>query len=257
MKIEDYIKSLPEDIISGEAVQLPDVSFREIFRFANLGIDDTFYHLGCGNGRGIKIAIEEFNVKKAVGIDNDKNRIRDAQELLQENNNANLVCQDVTECEGMSEASVILFWFTDEKVVEKMTSRFASLKKGCRVITIWSPLPDCLPDKIDFPYIMSKVPFRKAESIQDQLLAVFGVKCIDFITAWEFAERYTKAISFPDSENDRFLTIIQSLVIWINAKNLGIACGKEIPESIRTYIGILKRFFNIDVEHLIKEDKKQ
>ena len=81
----------------------------------------------------------------------------------------------------------------------------------------------------------------------------FGVKCIDFVTAWEFAERYTKAIESTESENDRFLTIMQSLVIWINAKNLGVACGEEIPEPIKAYMGILRNFFNIEVEHLLKK----
>jgi len=42
------------------------------------------------------------------------------------------------------------------------------------------------------------------------------------------------------------------LVIWINAKNLGLACGDEIPEAIRNYMSILKTFFGIEVEHLLK-----
>ena len=46
--------------------------------------------------------------------------------------------------------------------------------------------------------------------------------------------------------------IIQALTIWINAKNLGVACGEEIPESIRSYIAILKEYFGIEVEHLLK-----
>ena len=37
-----------------------------------------------------------------------------------------------------------------------------------------------------------------------------------------------------------------------NAKNLGVACGDEIPESITTYISILKSYFGIEIEHLIK-----
>ena len=63
--------------------------------------------------------------------------------------------------------------------------------------------------------------------MQEQVLAIFGVKCIDFVTAWEFAERYTKSIGTPEIRNDRFLTIIQTLMIWINAKKLGVACGEE------------------------------
>ncbi len=113
-------------------------------------------------------------------------------------------------------------------------------------------MPNCLPDKVKFPYIINKVPFKQAKTLSEQLLAVFGVKCIDFITAWEFAERYTKAIQKSNAQNDRFLTIIQSLTIWINAKNLGVACGDEIPESIKTYIGIMKTYYDLDFEYLLK-----
>ncbi|MGI0010730.1 MAG: SAM-dependent methyltransferase, partial [Nitrosopumilaceae archaeon] len=97
------------------------------------------------------------------------------------------------------------------------------------------------------------VPFKKANDLKEQLLTVFGTDCVDFVTAWEFAERYTKAIGLPEAGNDRFLTILQSLVIWINAKNLGVACGDEIPQPIKTYISILKTFFNIDVEYLLNK----
>ena len=54
-------------------------------------------------------------------------------------------------------------------------------------------------------------------------------------------------------KNDRFLTIIQTLVIWINAKKLGVACGDDVPESIQTYINIRKMHCDIDFEHLLKE----
>ena len=81
---------------------------------------------------------------------------------------------------------------------------------------------------------------------------MFGVKCIDFVTAWEYSERYTRAIGSPDAKNDRFLTILQSVTMWINARNLGVTCTEEMPESIRTYIGILRTFFDIEVEHLLE-----
>ena len=74
MKLEDYLSSLPSGIMTGDDVQLPERSLREIFRFAGLGRDDIFYHLGCGDGRGISIALEEFKVKKAAGIDIDKKK---------------------------------------------------------------------------------------------------------------------------------------------------------------------------------------
>lgn len=252
MKIEDYLSSLPSAIISGEDVELSDNTIREIFQFAELNKNDVFYHLGCGNGNSISIALQEFMVKKAVGIDNNKSKMDNAQKLLKEKHisNGSFNCQDIT-ISDFNDATVILFWFSDEKIIEKMIPKFENLKMGCKIITIWGPLTGYMPDKVDFPYILNIVPFKKAKSLRDQMLAVFNTECIDFSVAWEFADRYSKAISSKDSENDRFLTILQTLVIWINAKNLGIACGDDIPDPVKSYIGILKTFFNIEVEHLL------
>ena len=253
MKIEEYLSTLPDSILSGENVQLPKQAFREIFKFANLSKDDVFYHLGCGDGTGLVIAKEEFNSKKIVGIDNSKQKIDASGEMLKEKNysNVTIFCKNI-EDSCFDDADVILFWFVDENILEKMIPKFSKLKHGTRIITIWGPLPECLPKKVEFPYIMNQVPFNRAKDLKEQLLAIFDVKCVDFVTAWEFAERYTKAIGSDNPENDRFLTIIQSLVIWINAKNLGVACGDDVPEPIKNYISILKKFFNIEVEHLLK-----
>jgi len=126
------------------------------------------------------------------------------------------------------------------------------LQVGCKIVTIWGPLPECLPAQVDFPYIMNQVPFKHA-NLKEQLRAIFGIKCIDFVAAWEYAERYTKAIASHNTENDRFLTILQSLVIWINAKNLGITCEDDIPVPIKNYMQILKKNFGIEVEHLLND----
>ncbi|MDC8453335.1 MAG: methyltransferase domain-containing protein [Candidatus Nitrosotalea sp.] len=252
MKIEEYLSSLPSSIISGDDVELSDETIREIFRFAELTENDVFYHLGCGNGNSIAIALQEFRVKKAVGVDNNKEKILQGQKLVQEKQitNGSFMHQDITEA-NISDASVILFWFSDEKIIEKMILKFQNLRLGCRVITLWGPLTGHMPDKIDFPYILNVTPFKMAESLRDQMLAIFNTDCIDFAVAWEFADRYSKAVGSRNFENDRFLTILQTVVIWINAKNLGIACGDEIPDPVKSYIGILKTFFNIEVEHLL------
>ena len=252
MKIEEYIKSLPDNIISGDDVQLPERSFRNMFEFLELDENDIFYHLGCGDGKGIFIARNEFHVKKAVGIDNDTKKIQQANDYGKKIklDGCEFFCEDVLTAK-MDDATVILFWFTDNDLIENMMKKFEELPDGCRIITLWGPLPQCLPSKVEFPYIVNQVPFKTA-NLKEQLLEIFDAKCIDFVNAWEYAERYTKAISSSDIENNRFLTILQSLVIWINAKNLGIACGNEIPIPIKNYMGILKTFFNIEVEHLLK-----
>ena len=254
MKFEEYLETLPKNLLSGEDVQLPEKSFRDIFKFVDLGKNDIFYHLGCGNAKGIEIAINEFNVKKAVGIDNNLKKIQHAKITLEQKNIQGHLIHGNIEESDISEASVILFWFTDDSVINQMLKKFENLKPETKIITIWGPLPNGLPDKVKFPYIINTVPFKKASNMQEQLLAIFGVKCVDFVTAWEFAERYTKSIGSSEIKNDRFLTIIQTLVIWINAKKLGVACGEGIPESIQTYINIMKMNFDIDFEHLLKEE---
>jgi hypothetical protein len=253
LKIEEYLETLPENLLSGEDVQLPEKSFSEIFKFVDLGENDIFYHLGCNNEKGIEMAIKEFKVKKAVGIDNNPEKIQHGKEILKQKNiQGQLVCKNIEESD-ISDATVILFWFTDDKVINQMLEKFEKLKPETKIITIWGPLPNCLPDEVNFPYIINKIPFKKAHSMKEQVLAIFGVKCIDFVTAWEFAERYTKSIGTPEIKNDRFLTIIQTLMIWINAKKLGVACGEKIPEAIQTYINIMKMQFDIDFEYLLKE----
>ena len=252
MKIEEYLETLPKKLLSGEDVQLPEKSLKEIFKFSNLGKDDIFFHLGCNNEKGIEIAINEFKVKKAIGIDNNLEKIQNAQKNIKEKNiDVKLIHQNIQESD-ISDATVILFWFTDEKIIKDMVKKFNKLKPETKIITIWGPLPNYLPDKVNFPYIINKVPFKKAENLQEQLLSVFGVKCVDFVTAWEFAERYTKSISSSEVKNDRFLTIIQTLIIWLNAKELGVVCTEEVPESIKTYMSIMKMHFDIDFEHLLK-----
>lgn len=248
MKIEEYISSLPTSIISGQEVELPDDSLREIFRFVDLGKKDVFYHLGCGVGNNLSIAAKEFGAK-TVGIDNDKNKITQAKQ--QKESNIILRCEDITESD-LSDATVILFWFSDENIIQKMLEQFSKLKPECKIITIFDPLPGIIPNEVRFPYLLHKTPFIPAKSLKDQIVSIFETECIDFTTAWEYAERYTKAVGSPDAGNDRFLTILQTIMIWINARNLGLSCTKDMPAPVKAYIEILDNFFNIEVKHLIK-----
>ena len=192
-------------------------------------------------------------MKNAIGIDNSEKMITAAKKMIGEKNISNIkvIEQDVRNAE-FNDADVILCWFMDAEVLESLVEKFQKLKNGVRIITIWGPLPGCLPEKVDFPYILNKTPFNQTDDLKKQLLAVFETECIGFVTAWEYAERYTKSIGRDNPENDRFLVIIQALTIWINAKNLGVACGEEIPDSIRSYIAILREYFGIEVEHLLK-----
>jgi trans-aconitate methyltransferase len=250
VKIEEYISTLPPSIISGQDVELGRKSLREIFDFAGLGRSDVFYHLGCGTGSSLAIAEKEFGVKKAVGVDNDAKKTDAAMELVKSENLSctHLKCEDAAMTD-LSDATFVLFWFSDFDMAESVMRR-VSVLQGCKVVTVLDPLPKTLPTKVSFPYILHTTPFREA-ALKEQLMAIYDTECIDFTTAWEYAERYTKAVGAPDAGNDRFLTILQAVTIWINAKRLGLSCTDEMPPAIKTYVGILRNFFGIEVTHLL------
>ena len=119
LRIEEYLKTLPENVLNGEDVQLSEKSLREIFKFVELDKNDILYHLGCSNEKGVEIAINEYKVKKAVGIDNNSKKIQNAKEKLnQKNILGELICEDIQKSD-LSDASVILFWFTDEDTINE------------------------------------------------------------------------------------------------------------------------------------------
>lgn len=242
-------------MLKGDAVALPDSVIRKILKFAQLRKTDIFYHLGCGDGRAVEIAAREFKVKRSVGIEIDEKFAELADKRLTSLSNAQVVKGDMLRAD-ISKASVVLFWFTDPDLVDRMMKRFRKeLREGARVITIWAPLGLTLPDKVDFPFFISKLPLRRARSIRQQIKAIYGNPCIDFTAAWLLAEHYIDALEVVPGDYRRFVNMLQAMVIWINAWNMGVACEKEVPPPVEAYVGILKTFFNIDLSGMMAEHK--
>jgi trans-aconitate methyltransferase len=251
LELDEFLSSLPQSVLTGEAVSLPDSVVRKILKFAKLKHSDVFYHLGCGDGNAVAIAAKEFRVKKSVGIDIDKATTAKAQKQIAGIKKAEIVNADICNAK-ISDATILLFWFNDQKMIDAMMKRFKKLKTGARVITIWAPLGMTLPDRIDFPFFVSKKPFKRAKSIRQQIRAIYHSDCIDFTAAWLLAERYIDALEVVPGEYRRFVNMLQGMVIWINAWNMGVACEDEVPPPVQTYVGILKTFFSIDLTHMIK-----
>ena len=255
MELGDFLSSLPQSVLSGESVSLTDNVIRKILVFAKLKKSDIFCHLGCGEGNAVAIAAKEFGVKKSIGIEIDKSLADKAVKNIAGIKNAYIINADIRKAE-ISDATILLFWFSDSDFVDALTKRFSKeLKDGSRVITIWAPLGMTLPDKVEFPFFVNKKPFRHAKSIQQQIKSIYGTDCIDFTASWLLAQKYIDALEVTPNEYRRFVNILQSMVIWINAWNMNVACEDEVPPPVQTYVGILKTFFNIDMSSMIT--KKQ
>jgi protein-L-isoaspartate O-methyltransferase len=252
LELGDFLSSLPQSVLRGESVSLNDNVIRKIFNFAKLKKGDIFCHLGCGEGNAVAIAAKEFGVKKSIGIEIDKAIADIARRNIAGLKNAIIINADIRKAD-ISEATVLLFWFSDSTLVDTLTKRFKKeLRNGARVITIWAPLTMTLPYKVKFPFFVNKKPFKRARSIQQQIRSIYGTNCIDFTASWLLAERYIDALEVTPSEYRRFVNIMQSMVIWINAWNMGVACEDEIPPPVQTCLGVLKTFFNIDMSSMIE-----
>ena len=108
-----------------------------------------------------------------------------------------------------------------------------------------------IPSKIEFPFMLCRKPFIYARDMTEQITAICGSPCIDFTTSWFLAEKYIRNLESVEERYQRFVNIFESMVIWINAWNTGIACEDEIPPPVESYIGILKTFYNIDLSSMI------
>jgi len=140
LRIKKFLSSLPQSVIRGDEITLSQGSIRRLFEFAGLSSSDILYHLGCGSSESLRIAHDEFKVKKSIGVEINTRRAMNAREKINHLQNAQIINKDMRKID-LSEATVIFFWFTDDKLIEQMIRKFEmELKDGVRLITIWSPL---------------------------------------------------------------------------------------------------------------------
>ena len=253
LEIRNFISGLPESVINGDKIFLHDEVIRDIFKFVNLNSSDIFYDLGCGISNAVLLASKEFKVAKSVGVDIDTSICKKLESIANQSglHNVKIINDDLLNV-SLQEASVILFWFTDEFVIEEAIKKFEKLKDGTKVISIWSPPGSLLPSKVSFPFFVCEKPFKFANSLSEQILSICGNKCLDFTTAWILIEKYLNTLNSVPGQYKRFINVLQSIILWINAWNAEVTCEDEIPPPVETYVGILRTFFNLDLTNLIK-----
>lgn len=253
MKIDEFISHLPSEVISGHDITIADNVFRNLFKFSELSPQDVFYYIGFGNNiKSLEIAKEEFNVRKVVGIDDNEKFVNNAKNQIKNSQGIEILKKSI-EVLNLSEASIVFFWFNDITLIDKLKQKIEKeMKIGSRIVTILSPPGLIIPSRVDYPFIMCKKPFNYASELKQQIKAIYGNSCIDFTASWLLSEKYIHKLETP-TQYARFINILLSMVIWINAWNNGVACEKEIPPPIESYIGILRTFFNIDLTEMLKK----
>ncbi|MEH6308625.1 class I SAM-dependent methyltransferase [Olivibacter sp. CPCC 100613] len=114
---------------------------------ASVGPNDMLYDLGCGDGRIVVTAAKKFGAK-AVGVDIDPERIKEAHENAQQADVEDQVAflqQDLFKAD-FSKASVVSLYLLPS-VNMKLRPKLLQLKPGTRIVSHAFDMGDWKPDK--------------------------------------------------------------------------------------------------------------
>jgi SAM-dependent methyltransferase len=146
----------------GLGIVLSNRQIRKMLRLAEANENDVFYDLGCGAGQLCIIAVKEFNVKRAIGIDAHKGRVKKARESVRRAGLQKKISirYGFFENANFRDATIVYNGLMeDENTLEKCEN---TLRSGCRLITLASPPVSLIPNKTDYPFYLMNFPFTKA-----------------------------------------------------------------------------------------------
>ena len=104
---------------------------------ANVGKDDVLYDLGSGDGRIVIAAVRDFGARRAVGVENDPQRIRESRENATKVN----VTDRVEFIQGdlfnakFAQASVVTLFLGHGPNLRLRPKMFRTLKPGTRIVS--------------------------------------------------------------------------------------------------------------------------
>jgi precorrin-6B methylase 2 len=173
---------LDDDESKGYPILFTNQEIRKMLHLARASPRDVFYDLGSGWGQNLIVALTEFGVKRAVGIERDRERHHVSQERLERrriSSNQGSVVQEKFEriLSGrnkdfkLSDATIVFYGLsTDKRTLDGIERH---LKKGSRLVYYYRCLfPEIMPDRVDYPFYVSVTPFRRPRSQYEWLSAI-------------------------------------------------------------------------------------
>lgn len=148
----------PEDYQSNRHI-------RKLLNLARATKKDVFYDLGCGRGQLCVVAVTEFGVKRAVGIEMHSGRAAKAAAYVEklglsdriEIRNEDFMDSDIHD-------ATVVYCGTYE--MEEDVAHFgAGLRAGSRFVTLFLPFAGVLPTASDYPFYCMEAPFRTTSDL--------------------------------------------------------------------------------------------
>ena len=131
-------------------VPTPQNVVEGMLKMADVKAGDVVYDLGSGDGRIPITAVQKFGVTRAIGIDIDPQRIKEANENAEKagvTDKVKFLNQDLFTTD-FSEATVITLYLLTS-LNEKLRPKLLDLKPGTRIVSHSFDMGDWAPEKTE------------------------------------------------------------------------------------------------------------
>lgn len=134
-----------ESTSAGKQLRSPDVVYvptpyeavDAMLKVTKVGPNDVVYDLGSGDGRIPIMAVQKYNAARAVGIDINPERIREAQANLNSagvGDRVRFLNEDLFEA-NISDATVVTLYLLPSLNLKLLPKLLAELKPGTRIVS--------------------------------------------------------------------------------------------------------------------------
>jgi len=144
----------PEDYQSNRHI-------RKLLNLARATKKDIFYDLGCGRGQLCVVAVTEFGVKRAVGIEMHAGRAAKAAACVEKlclSDRIEIRNEDFMDSDIHDATIAYCGHYEEEGDVERFEKELGA---GSRFVTLFLPFVGVIPNSADYPFYAMQVPFRK------------------------------------------------------------------------------------------------
>jgi predicted RNA methylase len=147
----------PEDYQSNRHI-------RKLLSLAEATKSDVFYDLGCGKGQLCVVAVTEFGVRRAVGIEMHAGRAAKAIahiERLGLSDRIEIRNEDFMDSDIHDATIIYCGHYEEEGDVSRLERQLAP---GSRCVTLFLPFVGVIPKAADYPFYAMELPFRKTRN---------------------------------------------------------------------------------------------
>ena len=133
-------------------VPTPNETVDAMLKVAKVGKDDVVYDLGSGDGRIPIMAVQKYNASRAVGIDINPERIKEAQANLKSagvGERVRFLNEDLFQAD-ISDATVVTLYLLPSLNLKLLPKLLSELKPGTRIVSHAFDMGNWAPERKEF-----------------------------------------------------------------------------------------------------------